>query len=292
MHIFVGAAAVMKRANPHLINVHCVAHKLALCTSQAAENIPQLKDHQETLTQLFKYFKFSSKRADKMRKIQEILDGPVLKYKEVYSVRWLSYYEALSAVHRTLASLLTYFAQSGDNDPKAIGLKRKIASEKFIGITYLMMDAMKPITTLSKFFQTENVDVALIGIKIDQCLAELQKVKDMTSPNLQMLRQDLPQNGSFKGEHQVSKSVFNLENTTVKFIDSVTKNIQSRFPSTDLLRALAVLAMRPISHLDNEEQNEYGNQEIDVLCAHFGEQKKHSMGRKWNPQAKHTRSNN
>lgn len=27
------------RENPHLVNTHCTAHKLALCTEQAADNL-------------------------------------------------------------------------------------------------------------------------------------------------------------------------------------------------------------------------------------------------------------
>ena len=47
----------MKHHNPHMNNVHCMAHKLALCTSQAAEKIQDLKQHQQILTDLFYYFK-------------------------------------------------------------------------------------------------------------------------------------------------------------------------------------------------------------------------------------------
>ena len=47
----------MQRENPHMVNVHCVAHRLALCTSQAAANILQLQSHQQVLTDLFYYFK-------------------------------------------------------------------------------------------------------------------------------------------------------------------------------------------------------------------------------------------
>lgn len=51
----------MKRENPHMNNVHCIAHKLALCTSQAADKIPHLKQHQQILTDLFYYFKVGNK---------------------------------------------------------------------------------------------------------------------------------------------------------------------------------------------------------------------------------------
>lgn len=44
-----GMAARLKRVNPFLISIHCMAHKLALCTSQASTGIQFLSTFKETL---------------------------------------------------------------------------------------------------------------------------------------------------------------------------------------------------------------------------------------------------
>lgn len=49
--------AMMQRQNPHMVNIHCVAHRLAFCTSQAASENSHLQAHQQILTELFYYFK-------------------------------------------------------------------------------------------------------------------------------------------------------------------------------------------------------------------------------------------
>lgn len=49
MNTGAGVAGILKRKNLHFVNVHCVAHRLALCSSQAAENVPGRKQHQEVL---------------------------------------------------------------------------------------------------------------------------------------------------------------------------------------------------------------------------------------------------
>ena len=191
-------------------NVHCVAHKLALCTSQAAENIQPLKKHQQILIDLFYYFKGSAKRAAKQHEIQTLVDDPTLTIKEIHSVRWLSYFNALTAVFRTIDSLVTYLAELSVKDPKGNGLKKKIATDQFICITYMMMDTMAPMTILSQFFQTENVDVALVKVKLDLCLSDLEKIKEMNSTYLEKLKEDL--NGDdFRGHH-VTTTGFNLQN--------------------------------------------------------------------------------
>ena len=268
-----GAAALLRRMNPHMTNIHCIAHRLALCSSQASENITALKVHQQILTDLFYYFKGSSKRQSKLEEIQKILEEPILKIKEVHSVRWLSYFDALSTVYRSLESLLSYFAQIEQNkDPKAAGLKKKIASEKFISITYMMMDAMAPVTILSQFFQTEDIDVGLVQVKLNFCIQDLKKVKNLNSPYLKKLNDDL-KSGFFKNEHKVTKPVFNLKTITEEFVDNLIENIENRFPENDLLYAFSVLSMRTLSFLSSEEQENYGNEEIDVLCKHYGEPK-------------------
>ena len=49
-----GLTGYMARDNPMIVNYHCIAHKLALVTSQAADAVPYLVDYQRVA-----YFTFS-----------------------------------------------------------------------------------------------------------------------------------------------------------------------------------------------------------------------------------------
>ena len=40
----------------------------------------------------------------------------------------------------------------------------QVDTEKFITFSAMMMDVMAPVTALSQFFQTENVDIALVKV--------------------------------------------------------------------------------------------------------------------------------
>ena len=55
-----GVSGLLRRKNSHLLNIHYIAHRLALCTSQPAEKIPAVQNYQEILTSLFYYFKASA----------------------------------------------------------------------------------------------------------------------------------------------------------------------------------------------------------------------------------------
>ncbi len=121
-----GVTGVMMRQNPHLVNVHCVAHRLALCSSKAAAEVPALAKYSSIITDIYYYFKYSANRQDKLKEIQIILDHPKLKVKEVHDVRWMSFFLALETIYKIMESLLTYLEGSNLKDPKAIGLMKKV----------------------------------------------------------------------------------------------------------------------------------------------------------------------
>lgn len=141
-----GVTGHLLRVNPMLLNYHCIAHRLALISSQTADSVPYLKEYQDILTGLFYFFKGSANRNEKLKDIQSLLDEPTLKVKEVHEVRWLSIYKAVETVYRCLDSLLSLF--STEKDPKAKGYSKKLGNTDFITTTYMLMDIL-PILFLN-----------------------------------------------------------------------------------------------------------------------------------------------
>lgn len=131
--------------------------KISLCIFAA------MKYYQSILESLFYYFKKSPQRCEQVAAVQALLDEPSLKYREVHQIRWLSFYQALDAVYRTLDSLLTYFS-SRKNDPKAEGLKKKLSQDFFLYMTYALMDILQPVMKLNLFFQAKDVDISLVKV--------------------------------------------------------------------------------------------------------------------------------
>ena len=101
---------------------------------------------------------------DKLEVIQKLLEEPRLRYREVHEVRWLSFYEALDAVYRTLDSLLSYLSTASGSDPAAAGIKKRVGQELFISITYSMMDILQPIMKLCLLFQKRDLDIGLVQV--------------------------------------------------------------------------------------------------------------------------------
>ena len=44
-----GVSTLLKKENPFMINIHCMAHRLALCNSQAASNVSTMEKVQATV---------------------------------------------------------------------------------------------------------------------------------------------------------------------------------------------------------------------------------------------------
>lgn len=166
-----GLTGQFLKVNPHIINTHCSAHRIALCSEQAAENIPAIKHYQHVLETLFYYLKKSPKRNRAVEAVQKLLNEPILKYREVHQVRWLSFYQALEAVYKTLDSLITFFATQ--TDPRAIGVKKKLSEDFFILMTYDVMDVLKPVMKLNLFFQRKDVDIGIVKSSVELCIEEL-----------------------------------------------------------------------------------------------------------------------
>lgn len=57
-----GVGARLRKDIPHMIQVHCVAHKLALAAGQACKNITLFNEYQLTLKNIYRYFNNSAVR--------------------------------------------------------------------------------------------------------------------------------------------------------------------------------------------------------------------------------------
>lgn len=164
----------MKKENPVLVNVHCLAHRLALCMSQAASDIAKLKNYQQIITDIYYYFSKSAKHSQGLKKVQEVLESDVLKIKEVHSVCWFSFYNALYAIYHSWGALVTYFASHAESDAKVKGFLKKITEYEFIGITHFLMDIIPITTQLNLVFQKQDLDLAAVSPVVD---ATVQHIK-------------------------------------------------------------------------------------------------------------------
>ena len=74
-----GVAQRLKNENEYMLSMHCVAHKLALSSLDAAKSIKEVSYFEGMLHSIHSFFNRSSKRLEHLRLWQDILDDPKVK---------------------------------------------------------------------------------------------------------------------------------------------------------------------------------------------------------------------
>ena len=213
---------------------------------------------------------------DQVESIQKVLEDPVLRVKEVHSVRWLSFFMALETVYRTIDSLITFFQSRPVSDAKAAGLKKKVGQELFLRILYGMMDWLQPIMTLSQFFQRKGVDISVVKTNVNSCLRDLESMKDSDrcAGYYRQLEVELV-DGVFKGQHQVAKNATHFESVKNRFLQAMIDNVRPRFPETEMLSKFCVLGMKPLQFMLDKELELWGNNGVADIAKFYCEEQQH-----------------
>ena len=276
-----GVATRLKEVSPHCVNIHCMAHRFNLCTSQASKNVTYVKEFEKILTDLFYYFggSKSGNRKCELEEIQKILDDPQVKMKQCHEIRWIACYEAVHSIYKTWTSLVTFFKKH----PSDKNFLEKLTNFKFLTTLYMMMDILPSVAQMSMSLQKQDVDVATVtpvlqGLKDKIKLAEkgdafyqkefqvkLEKIKDDDGKTKEV---------KFKGQKLVYEKTYGKDVKTIRkdFCANLIRNIDERFPKDDISVAMAfgVLSMRPLTFLSETDRDSYGNKEMEILLQHYG----------------------
>ena len=215
--------------------------------------------------------------------MQELLNEPNLKVKEVHEVHWMSIYKAVETVYRSIDSLISLFSTEKDAKPK--GFAKKLGNSDFISTTYMLMDILPIITELCMVFQKTDLDVFTVQVSVQQCIKDLERYKGgdhLHKTYVDELKEHVTtvdNRLTFKGNHIILKGQRNTENLKNTFVDKLIEKLNERFPAEDsnILYAFGTLGCRPLSFLSKEELEDWGNEKIGVLVEHFGKEKLHEF---------------
>ena len=159
------------------------------------------------------------------------------------SYRWLLHAAAVEASRWSLASVLASLEWEAQEkgDPTALGLSKLMQTFNFVATLFLMSNVLPHLSRLSKLFQRHDVNLAHIEPLLST-IQVLRKMETEDSPHLQrvkeVLRTSLQPYGIKVSE--VEKKNFK-RNVKVKFLCSLVSHLESRFPNSEVLTALAVL---------------------------------------------------
>ncbi|KAG1653606.1 Transmembrane protein C17orf113 [Nymphon striatum] len=276
-----GLGARLKRRNPKLTQVHCAAHRLNLASSQAGKAIPYMSEYHRHIGILYRYYKDSSVKYDKLRELQDILHGNRKQVKKPTSVRWLSIESAVTMILKSYdAILLSVENADAKKDPKAVALHRFMATSLFLLITALLADVLCVIGILSLTFQKDTVNLSVIRHCVESTKETIQTMRQgsrQVDEVLQALGNVPP-----VGQKTIYKNIDLTDNqpmrhrfTTIRdnYLGSLSDKLSERFPQDDMdiLECLDIVLNPARCPDDVQNLAGYGTAQLDSILDHYGD---------------------
>ncbi|CAB5391304.1 unnamed protein product [Rhizophagus irregularis] len=282
-----GVASRLKEINECLFITHCIAHRLALACNSAEKKVDFCKHAEHVIRSVYTFFSNSTNRIDILHKYQEILEHPILKIKQIYEVRWLSWYEAIKnlclSIEPLMDTLLETITSMPNNSQRQnfISLYVEICDWKLLAFLHFLWDILGYLSTLSKIFQRKNIQISDIDPIIELTLNKIQQqFLDYDDDGKLSLGEHLNKFLSHfsEEENNYSISVHQLlwnENyeadliaDILSFASAVVLEIQERFPDRPLLNSMKILdhANWPSN---KEELTNYGEEKLNMLSEFY-----------------------
>ncbi|KAE8293775.1 hypothetical protein D5F01_LYC06711 [Larimichthys crocea] len=258
-----GVAAKLRGDNQKLVNIHCIAHRLALASAQAADGITYLMKFKDLIGQLYRFYEFSPVRTAGLKNIQDVLNSRV-KLVQAKDVRWLSHNQAVIALKRTYAAVVTSLEHEATerNEATARGLATFLTTFQFTATLLMLCDILPLLSKLSRLFQRTEVDFTHIDANVTATIEALRTLKSTPGSNFRDLDQFLKDSSTvanIRYSHaqmdQFMKSIY------LPFLDNIIKNLQERFPDVMLLSAFNIF--NPIEADMDQQHN------LQLLCEHY-----------------------
>ena len=151
-----GVHVKLKQHCPHLHEYHCVAHREVLAVGQAYQSISYYVRIETVLKSIYSHFSHSSCHVEQLKEIFKLVKRKFVMVHKIYDIRWLSRYEAVSAIVKAYHPLLLYFENLSHTDVTAEGLAKQMQRYCFFVTIHFLLDVLSTMTQLSKTFQIQG----------------------------------------------------------------------------------------------------------------------------------------
>ena len=272
-----GVVRKFKIDSPYLLEMHCIAHKLALSSLDAAKQVGEVKYFESILQSLHSYFSKSSKRIEHLRTWQDVLDDDRVKPLAVHQIRWLSFANCVTNVRRSLNSLLKSLESDSDDDVMASALFKALSSYKFLFLAHFFSDIMSDIAVVSRTFQSRDISYVTIQKTLAAVCDSIEQqylIDDAQYGNYLREFLDKYENASdyYGTEIRRSHRDDRLPVAVSEFASILKDSLLSRFPKLELWEAMSIFSPDTFPNSVKEKAT-FGKAKLARLLEHFGETK-------------------
>lgn len=285
-----GLAARLKEDMPGLIAIHCVAHNLQLAIMDASKDVDYIaKKFDPTLKKLFNHYHFSPKRQRSLQKTAaDALKKPsdLRKLTQWKNLRWAACEERLVDVLLTdwlaiVADLSKEEAEATDGGATAKGLRKTVASARFLGLLHFIADLFNTLSILSKAFQSDGITISDVPGLVERTVKNVKKMRRKAKRNVEDFQKSYnAEDGTFKGVSVSMKNASRIEADRSTLLDATINHLEDRFRSVmddPVLSSCCIF--NPLSWPDDIPDG-FGHDELATLADAFG--KKVSAAAKYN----------
>ena len=211
-----GVGAILRREhNPRLVQVHCVAHRIALAAGQACRDIPYFNEYQSTLKLIYRFYNNSAIRYNELRAMAAVLEDDNMRHltlKEPASFRWLSLDAAVTAILEVYPALVKALENdaASRNNTESKGLYNRIKSVTFLLSTAFLKDVLSVVTKLSKIFQKDEIDVSVVNSLLVSTSERLTQFQTVNGKELEKVYADIS-NGTYKQVKLLDKECLRIQ---------------------------------------------------------------------------------
>ncbi|KAM4590951.1 zinc finger protein 862-like [Odontesthes bonariensis] len=278
-----GVGALLKQESAFAVQVHCIAHRVALAASDASKAVQMVAHYKRTVNSVYSFYKHSATRTNRLRELSATLtDEDMTSLKQQCAVRWLSLGKAVSAVKKNWPALIMELSEEAANgNAQSQGLLNQIRSYKFIALTHTLSDVLPVMDKLNLCFQREDVNLGCISPMVQASLAALAQLKDTPGPEEQGFHCAFV-DCKFKDltvTESTEKHVRTFDNRRRQYIEELIESLERRFPrdDVDILKGFD-LVFNPDRYPVSCEMQQYAQHAVKPLIEHYETPKETETG--------------
>ncbi len=177
----------------HALYFHCACHRLQLASIQVAEITCEIKQIFGMMSNLWKLFYYSPKKAETLKEVQSALQLPELKIVKPSDTRWLSHERCMRAIKKELAALIITLQQlyEATGNAEALGLCSLLSSYVVISGIVFLAEVMDTMAKINAAIQRKIVDFSKIPSHKKILIDELTSLKSEESEGVLLFSQQL-----------------------------------------------------------------------------------------------------
>ena len=249
-----GVYGLLKQEIPHIMKVHCVAHRLELSFADTLSDVPVLKDVKEMLQGIWKHYHYSAKAVRELKELAESMEVRAYEAIKADGTRWVPHMQRalnilLSKNFQVVVLHFQHTSQARDASNqmqgRAVNYSKKFTSYKFVAIMHLLLDIVDALSKVSLSFQEDGITISRVQDNLTALLAKLESFKERPGQQLNSFLTEVGDGNTFKGielQRDADRQAINAIQASA--VNAAMTFIQERFEGMEadpVLSAAAVL---------------------------------------------------